>query len=181
MVPDAFHDFFVAAAGVAGALIGLLFVALSVAPERVAAEGGEHVHRVGALAAFTAFTNALTVSLFGLIPTLDLGLAVTSVAIVGLFFVVSAILHLLREEGARVRTVLDARFLLGLLVVFALQLRSGLQLDADDVTIDPTGVAILVVVCFLIGIARAWAIVGAPRFGLRTELAATLRSRRRGS
>jgi hypothetical protein len=179
MIPDSFHDFFVAAAGVAGALIGLLFVALSVAPERVAEEGGDQVHRVGAFAAFTSFTNALTVSLFALIPTIDLGPAVTAVAVVGLLFVASAILLLLREGGGRVHALLDARFLLGLLALFLVQLRSGLRMDADAKTIDPTPVAIVVVVCFLVGIGRAWALVGAPSFGFGSELAAALRSRRR--
>jgi hypothetical protein len=179
MTPDAFHDFFVAAAGVAGALIGLLFVALSVAPERVADDGGDQIHRLGALAAFTAFTNALTVSLFALIPGLDLGPAVTSVAVVGLIFIAAALLSLLRRGPVRLGVARDGSFLLSLLVVFSIQLRSGIRMDAVNGAIDPTTVSILVVVCFLIGISRAWALVGAPNIGLRSEVVATVRSRRR--
>lgn len=166
MATNAARDFFMGAAGVAGALIGLLFVALSVAHERVLGEGARDVHAVTASATMTAFTNALTVSLFALVPGLNVGGVATAVSIVGLVFVLSAILRLLPSVRARTTGLREVSFLAGLLVVFIVQLLAGLHLDSHPRDLGSVRtICILVVVCFLIGIARAWELVGAPHVG----------------
>ena len=54
----------------------------------------------------------------------------------------------------------------------------GLLFDADVGALR--GVCVLVVVCFLIGIARAWEFVGGPSLHVRSQLAGALRDRERG-
>jgi hypothetical protein len=176
---ERFHDFFVASAGVAGALIGLLFVAISVAPDRLLAADVAQSHRVRAASALTAFTNALSMSLFALIPGFSLGWTATSIAIVGLTFIAASLVALLRVRGREPGALGDATFLIGLVVVFALQLDFGRRLVDDERNSDAiTGLCVLVIVCFIIGISRAWELIGGPSFGLRRELVAAFRGRR---
>jgi hypothetical protein len=182
MVPDDFREFFAASAGVAGALIGLLFVAISVSAERLAREKAEaQVHRIRAVAAFTAFTNALAVSLFSLIPGHKIGPTSVSVAATGLVFVIAALLSLIRLRLVRWVIVRDALFLLILAVVFVFQLVEGLGVIADAGNSgDVDTIAILVVCCFLVGIARAWEIIGGPSIGITHEVSALVRGHDRG-
>jgi hypothetical protein len=164
VVPESIHDFFTASGSVAGALIGLLFVAISVAAGRLAREEAQ-IHRIRAVAALTAFSNALVVSLFALIPGHKIGPAA-----------VAALLSLIRLHQVRQAVLRDALFLLGLVVTFVLQLLSGAEVlaqpgDAGSVNT----IASLVIVCFLIGIARSWELIGGPSIGLTHEVTALVR------
>jgi hypothetical protein len=183
VVPESIHDYFLATASVAGALIGLLFVAISVSAERLAqATEGTQVHRIRAAAALTAFINALLVSLLALIPGHKIGPTSVAVAIVGFLFVVAALLSLIRLHQARLRTLREAVFLVGLVVTFVVQFIQGVEITrhpADSGAVNT--IAILVALNFLAGIDRAWELVGGPSFGISRELVALLRGHPRGT
>jgi hypothetical protein len=171
------HDFFLGSAGVAGALIGLLFVAISVSGERLArAEASALMLRIRANAALTGFINALVVSLFALIPDGGIGTTSFVVAIVGLLFVAAALLQLIRVRHLRWATGRDALFLVGQAAVFIIQFVFGIELmQGPSNSGAANGVAILVVVCFVIGISRAWELIGGPSIGFTRELVALVR------
>lgn len=178
MVPEDFHDFFLGSAGVAGALIGLLFVAISVASERLAhPQASGQLHRIRAVAALTSFLNALSVSLFALLPGEKIGWTSVAVAVVGLTFVLASLLSLIRLRQVQWATVRDGLFLVGLAATFIYQFVAGLSVanqPGDSGSVDT--IAILVIVSFIVGISRAWELIGGPSIGIAHEVVALVRS-----
>jgi hypothetical protein len=183
VVPEDVRDFFLGSAGVAGALIGLLFVAISVARERLAREeAAAQSYRVRASAALSAFTNALAVSLFALIPGHKIGPTALAVGLGGLVFVATALLSLIRRRQRGRPMLQDAVFLLSLVVLFTVQMVQGIVVIAKpDNPSAVNTIAVLVVVCFLIGIARAWELIGGPSFSFTHELGSLVRDHQNGS
>ena len=84
MVPEAFHDYFVASTGAGAALVGLLFVAVSIAPERTVMSGAPVERQAVATSAYTALLNAFFLSLVALLPQTNLGWAALVLSLIGL-------------------------------------------------------------------------------------------------
>jgi hypothetical protein len=128
VVPASFHDFFNGCASVAAALIGLLFVALSVSQEKLTGDQASTEHQVRAAAAFSALVNTLVIALVGLLPLASLSEAGIILAGAGLITSAGLIIVLYRERRGRVRPG-DLRMLAILVVLYGLQLANAVQLD----------------------------------------------------
>jgi hypothetical protein len=68
VVPTDFANFFAVMAGVGGTLFGLIFVVISIAPERTVVASAPMMRQVQAASAYTALLNPLIISLIVLIP-----------------------------------------------------------------------------------------------------------------
>ena len=170
MVPASFHDFFNGCASVAGALIGLLFVALSVSQEKLTGSDASLEHQ----AAFSALVNTLIIALVGLLPGASLGEVGIVLAIAGLATTTGSLALLYREQRRRVGRG-DVRLFAILFVLYALQLANAVQLNGSPR--DVTGVARqggLAILFFVFGIARSWQLVGARNVSLASTVTAVI-------
>ncbi|MDQ6806510.1 MAG: hypothetical protein M3065_16440 [Actinomycetota bacterium] len=94
--------------------------------------------------------------------------------------VAGALIGLRLVRGTQPAELRNALFLAGLVVVFGLQLFYGLMvvLHPHDASYVDT-LAILVFVCFIVGILRSWELIGGPSIRLRTEVRTIVRERGR--
>jgi hypothetical protein len=182
MVPERYHEFFVASAGVAGALIGLRFVAISVNPK--AASSGPVRQRPRPAAALSAFLNPLFVSLVALLPEADLSgafVALGSVGTLAVLGLLSFVVLEMRGEGVRPRL----RTLLTLVLQLAnsvAQLVVAFVLVGDPSTRGPVQViAVTVIISFSVGIDRSWEFVGAQQASLLSTFVGAIAQARKDS
>jgi hypothetical protein len=149
LVPSDYSNFFDAASQAAGALIGLLFVVITLKPGKIVGPGAEPTSRGLAASSFTGLVNAFFVSMLALIPGENLGFGAAIMAVISLYHTLR--LHL-GKSGTRHIFVFALSLLsygteLGLAVAFIL------HPNDSDLVGDLTFVLIG---CFSVALGRAW-------------------------
>jgi hypothetical protein len=152
MVPGVYDAYFATLATAAAALIGLLFVAVSVRDDTIfgpnAMPGGEAL----AITAFTGLVNSFVVSLLGLIPKVNIGEAAVIMAVISIV----AIVRLQR----RLHTGRSPIVLAITLLVYAAQFGFGVLLLVDSHDSDQViNLSIIVSVTLIVSLQRAWSLL----------------------
>jgi hypothetical protein len=180
MVPATFNDFFLGVAGASGALVGLLFVAVSLDPERLVGPDAPLSQHLRASTALTAMLSSLVLSLIALIPDANLGWAALSVGGVGVLFVAATLRRMIgaRDDEGSHRSSIGV--LVGFLIVMVLELEAGIRLVASPHNSGPMStVAGAIVASLAIGVNRSWDLVGAASSGMTASVKAVLFGDRR--
>ncbi len=151
MTTTALAGFFTASAAVAGSLIGLLFVAISLRYEQILGNTARLANRALAAAAFTALTNALLLSLWAILPRTDLGYPATALA-------VGAIWSTLKTHyGGLTRRDTSTRLFIGSLLLYVCELVVGFLLVLHPANSDLVyDLAYVVFGAFGAALARSW-------------------------
>lgn len=152
MVPHSYLEFMITSAGAAGAMIGLLFVAISLRSDIVF---GEHAaERIKTLAAssFTGLVNAFSLSLLAIVPKANIGYGMVILA--GLCLFTTWRLH------SRVIGATQYRLLLASTLTYSAQLAGGVTLlvrpNTDWIV---NGLCYVIFVSFVLALTRAWALI----------------------
>ncbi len=175
MVVGGYRDLFVAIAGSAATLTGLLFVALSVTPSRGAAPGPAIILQVRTSAALLTFNNALAVSLFGLVPGTNAGIPSAVLGVIGITFSAAAV-RSIRASGFPARQQVFQFELIGLLLlIFGTELVAGIIVIGNSHSGEAVQViGYALITSLIVGISRAWELVGDRDTGLAASIAVLL-------
>ena len=171
MVPGIYRDLFTAVAATAGSLTGLLFVALSVGAGRGPAAGPPAIQQVRSTAALLAFSNAMAVSLFSIVPGTNPGYPATALWVIGILFTAAAIRSILASQATQRQQLRQLELVTLLLLIFGAELVCGIILLADprrSIPLQVIGYAL--VTSIIVGIARAWELVGERHANLLSSL-----------
>jgi hypothetical protein len=172
VLSEAFREFFAATAATAGTLTGLLFVALSVERSATRSAGAAVIHEVRTAAALLAFSNGLVVALFSLVPDTDVGYPATSFGVIGLLFTAAAVRSILTSGSTRRQQRQQIGLIRVLVLIFGTELIAGvIALIKPDSNTPAEIIGYALVASLIVGVGRAWELVGNRDTSLAASLA----------
>ena len=170
MVPPELSNYFLATAGAGAALIGLLFVAVSIAPEQIVTRRAPLDRQAVAASTFTALLNAFFISLGALIPG-SLGTLALLMSTLGLLNSLTLGGHLLRHPKNWQNLFRRVFLILASLGIYGAEFYYALRLTITSSSADSAyTLAALLLAVYGIGLIRAWELLGVNRFGLLSWL-----------
>jgi hypothetical protein len=157
--------------GASAALVGLLFVAVSIKPERITAHGAPPEPQAVAASAYIALVNAFFISLGGSIPGLNIGDVALVASLVSLAETLNMGRRLWRGWPRPLRLMRRLALVMLSVVIYGLQLRYALQLlDTPRQVGALYGLVFLLFAAYAIGLGRSWELLGARREGVLSWL-----------
>ena len=131
------------------------------------------IQQVRAAAALLAFNNALAVSLFGLVPNTNVGYPAAALGVIGILFAAAAARSIIAAAPRTRRQWLSQISLLNLLlVIFGTELICAIYVLVHPASIEPVQlISYALVTSLIVGIARAWELVGDRDTGLSASIA----------
>jgi hypothetical protein len=175
MEREDFAEFFLASAGAGGAFVGLLFVAISIGPQRTfggpAITGAPRQHL--AEAAFLVLVNGFVVSSIALIPGSAVGWVALVLGVWGVFAAgrLGWVFARFHRDGSSPHTswrnvLRTVSVSLTAAVIFAIEALFGLLFALEPTDTDALrGLAFVIVGLYVLGILRAWILLGDPQHG----------------
>jgi uncharacterized BrkB/YihY/UPF0761 family membrane protein len=173
MVVGQSRELFSVIAEAAATLTGLLFVAVSLAPRHESTSHLGVVQQIRAAASLLAFTSALAISLFGLVTGNNVGYPALVLGITGVTFTAASLRSIFESTDNRRLIRKQMGLIVLLLATFGFELGSGVVLIGNPHSHSALDTLENVMAAsLLIGVARAWELVGARDTGLFSSLLA---------
>jgi hypothetical protein len=166
MAPDALNNFFFASAGIGATLVGLIFVAVSIAPEHIVQANAPIERQAMAASSFTALLNAFFISFGSLIPGF-IGPMTLIMSALGLINS-SLLAWKLLKERERWQNVVRRLFLIFVsFIIYGFEFYIAILIILNPNSVGNIySLAGLLLGVYGIGLTRAWQLLGARRFGL---------------
>ncbi len=171
MVPPEFLSYFITAASAGGALIGLLFVSISIAPQRTVLASAPIEARVMSSSAFLALLNGFFISLGAVLPYWNIGGIALTMSLIGAIGSLNQGWLVLRPWPSWQNVLRRAWLTVVNLSLYVYQLITAIQLllsPAHDSLVFT--LSILLMSIYGVGLLRAWELLGVQRTGLLSWL-----------
>jgi hypothetical protein len=166
MVPPQFTDFFLASAGIGATLVGLIFVAVSIAPENIVQANAPIERQAMAASSFTALLNAFFISFGALIPGIigSLTLIMSALGLINSSFLAW---NLLKERERWLNVVRRVFLILVSFIIYGFEFYYAILILKEPNNVGNIYMlAGLLLGVYGIGLIRSWQLLGARRYGL---------------